>query len=248
MKISIVTVTFNNFKTIEQTIKSVLDQNYPDLEYILIDGGSTDGTLKILDRYKSKFKYFKSSNDKGVYDAMNKGILQASGDLIGFVNGGDFIYENTLHNINELFSRQKSNLLFSVADIDYIDNENNIVGSKICPSKEQIIKRKFIEMPTNHLGIFVPLRAFKEHGLFDLRFKNRADFLFVLKLMRQGYKPLNLRKKIGAFRLGGISGGYSTFLENYKIIRLVGGNFLTAFYSTILGLTKFFLKKFSHYF
>ena len=243
MKISIVTVTFNNFKTIEQTIKSVLDQNYPDLEYILIDGGSTDGTLKILDRYKSKFKYFKSSNDKGVYDAMNKGILQASGDLIGFVNGGDFIYENTLHNINELFSRQKSNLLFSVADIDYIDNENNIVGSKICPSKEQIIKRKFIEMPTNHLGIFVPLRAFKEHGLFDLRFKNRADFLFVLKLMRQGYKPLNLRKKIGAFRLGGISGGYSTFLENYKIIRLVGGNFLTAFYSTILGLTKFFLKK-----
>ena len=115
------------------------------MEYILIDGGSTDGTLKILDRYKSKFKYFKSSNDKGVYDAMNKGILQASGDLIGFVNGGDFIYENTLHNINELFSRQKSNLLFSVADIDYIDNENNIVGSKICPSKEQIIKKNLLK-------------------------------------------------------------------------------------------------------
>ena len=243
MKISIVTVTFNNFETIEQTIKSVLDQNYSNLEYIVIDGGSTDGTLKILNRYKSKFKYFKSSKDKGVYDAMNKGITQASGDLIGFVNGGDFIYKNTLHNINELFSKQKSNFLFSIADIDYVDNNNNIVGSKICRSKEQIIKRKFIEMPTNHLGIFVPLNAFKQYGLFDLRFKNRADFLFVLKLMKEGYEPLNLRKKIGAFRLGGISGGYSTFLENYKIIRIVGGNFLLAFYSTVLGLTKLFFQK-----
>jgi len=142
MKISIVTVTYNNFEIIEQTIKSVLNQNYSDLEYIVIDGGSTDGTLKILDRYKSKFKYFKSSKDKGVYDAMNKGIAQASGDLIGFVNGGDFIYENTLHNINELFAKQKSNFLFSVADIDYIDNNNNIVGTKICRSKEQILKKK----------------------------------------------------------------------------------------------------------
>ena len=195
MKISIVTVTLNNFETIEQTIKSVLDQNYSNLEYIVIDGGSTDGTLKILDKYKSKFKYFKSSKDKGVYDAMNKGITQASGDLIGFVNGGDFIYENTLHNVDELFSKQKSNFLFSVADIDYVDNNNNIVGTKICRSKEQIIKRKFIEMPTNHLGIFVPLSAFKEYGLFDSRFKNRADFLFILKLMKEGYKPLNLKKK-----------------------------------------------------
>ncbi len=243
MKISIITVTLNNFETIEQTIKSVLDQNYSNLEYIVIDGGSTDGTLKILDRYKSKFKYFKSSKDKGVYDAMNKGITQASGDLIGFVNGGDFIYENTLHNVNELFSKQKSNFSFSIADIDYVDNNNNIVGSKICRSKEQIIKRKFIEMPANHLGVFVPLKAFKEYGLFDLRFKNRADFLFILKLMKAGYEPLNLRKKIGAFRLGGISGGYSTFLENYKIIRLVGGNFLLALYSTVLGLTKFFFQK-----
>ena len=97
IKLSIITITLNNFETIEQTIKSVLDQNYSNLEYIVIDGGSTDGTLKILEKYKSKFKYFKSSPDKGIYDAMNKGVAQASGDLIGFVNGGDFIYKNTLH-------------------------------------------------------------------------------------------------------------------------------------------------------
>ena len=110
MKITIVTVTLNNFETIEQTIKSVLDQNYHNLEYIVIDGGSTDGTLNILEKYKSKFKYFKSSPDNGVYDAMNKGISKASGDLIGFVNGGDFIYENVLENVNQAFSKQKKKL------------------------------------------------------------------------------------------------------------------------------------------
>lgn len=243
IKLSIVTITLNDVKTIEQTIKSVIDQNYTNLEYIVIDGGSTDGTLDILQKYKVNFKYFKSSPDESVYDAMNKGIEEATGEFIGFINGGDFIYENTLKNINEVFTKQENKLFFSVADLDYIDNDNNIVGSRVCRTKDQIIRRRYIEMPTNHLGIFVPLETFKKYGLFDLRFKNRADFLFVLKLMRDGYEPLNLGKKIGAFRLGGISGGYSTFLENYKIIRLVGGKFLIAFYSTILGVTKLFLQR-----
>tara|TARA_Y100000768_G_C23986595_1_gene689224 strand:- start:1283 stop:3175 length:1893 start_codon:yes stop_codon:yes gene_type:complete len=243
IKLSVVTITLNDVKTIEKTIKSVIDQNYSNLEYIVIDGGSTDGTLEILNKYKEKFTYFKSSPDKSIYDAMNKGIAQANGDFIGFINGGDFIYENTLKNINEVFSRKKNKLFFSVADLDYIDNENNIVGTRVCRPKDQIIKRRYIEMPTNHLGIFVPLETFKKYGLFDLRFKNRADFYFVLKLMRDGYEPLNLQKKIGAFRLGGISGGYSTFLENYRIIRLVGGKFIIAVYSTILGITKLFLQR-----
>ena len=175
---------------------------------------------------------------------MNKGVIQATGEYIGFINGGDFIYKDTLININKIFSEQKTNSFFSVADIDYIDNNNNIVGSKICRSTEQIIKRKYIEMPTNHLGIFMPLETFKKFGLFDLRFNNRADYHFILRLMKYGFKPLRLGKKIGAFRLGGASGGYSTFLENYAVIRSVEKDkFFTAVYSTTLGITKLFLQK-----
>ena len=240
VKITIVTVTLNNVKTIEQTIKSVLNQNYSNLEYIVIDGGSTDGSLEVINKYKDKFKYFKSSTDKGIYDAMNKGIAEATGDLVGFVNGDDYLYEDVLNHVSDCFLEAKTKLLFSVADIDYVDHKDNIVGSKICRSTKQILKRKYIEMPTNHLGMFVPLEAFKKNGFFDLRFSIRADYFFILKLIKNGYRPLHLRKKLGGFRLGGQSGSYSTFLENYKIIRLITGSFLLSFYSTILGITKLF--------
>ena len=126
IKFSIVTITLNDFETIEQTIKSIINQNYPFIEYIVIDGGSTDGTLNILNKYKDNFKFFKSSPDKGIYDAMNKGALQATGEYICFVNGGDFLYENALKNAEKIFSETKNKLFFSVADIDYIDQDNII--------------------------------------------------------------------------------------------------------------------------
>ena len=243
LKISVITITLNNFKTIEQTVQSVINQNDPNLEYIIIDGGSTDGTLEILNRYKHKFQYFKSSPDKGIYDAMNKGIAVASGDYIGFVNGGDLIYEKSFNYLRNIFSKSKNKNVFSVADVDYIDLDNNIVGKKICRDLDNIIKRKYYEMPSNHLGIFVPLDAFKKYGPFNIKFKNRADYHFTLKLMNEGYTPINLNRIIGAFRLGGVSGGYSTFKENYEIIKDVGGNFFIAIFSTFSSLLKLFMQK-----
>ena len=243
LKISIITVTFNNVKTIEQTIKSILDQDYSNLEYIVIDGGSKDGSLKILNKYKNKFNYFKSSPDKGVFDAMNKGISVATGDLIGFVNGGDFLYKNTLLEINNLFYQKERNLFFSVADVNYIDSENNVIGSSRCRPAKQILSRRYLEMQGNHLGCFVPLKAFKEVGLFETKFPYRADWLFFLLLINKGYKPLNLNQKIGGFRLGGQSGGYAAFLENFKIVKLTSGSFFLSFYSAFLSISKLFVRK-----
>lgn len=243
LKISIITVTFNNIDTIEKTVRSVLDQNYLNLEYIVIDGGSTDGTLSILEKYKESFHYFQSSKDKGVFDAMNKGIKKSTGDLVGFVNGDDFLYENKISEVNEIFTRQYNKNFFSVADVDYIDKYDNIIGSKICRPTGQMLRRRFIEMPTNHLGLFVPLRAFKEIGIFDINFPYRADYLFILQLIKAGYFPIQIKGKIGGFRVGGQSGNYGSFFENYGIIKIVTGNVFLSIYSTLLSVSKLFAQR-----
>ena len=105
-KLSIVTVVKNSSNTIEKTIKSVLSQNYKNFEYIIIDGGSNDGTLEIVQKYKDRISKIISENDYGIWDAMNKGINLAEGDIIGFLNSGDIYYQHTFFNVNKhLFTR-----------------------------------------------------------------------------------------------------------------------------------------------
>ena len=102
-KISVITVVLNNKSTIEETIKSVLNQKYPNLEYIIIDGGSTDGTLDIINKYNEQIDYLKSEKDLGIYDAFNKGLKIASGDLIGFINSDDIYTENCFKILKEYY-------------------------------------------------------------------------------------------------------------------------------------------------
>ena len=94
--ISVVTITFNSEKTVEETIRSVVSQDYPNLEYIIIDGGSTDSTLQIVDRYRDRIALVQSEPDKGISDAFNKGILKASGEIIGIINSDDLLSEGAL--------------------------------------------------------------------------------------------------------------------------------------------------------
>ena len=103
--ISIITVVLNGEKTIEETIKSVLNQKYKNLQYILLDGGSKDGTIKIINKYKDKIYYFKSEKDLGIYDAFNKGLDVANGDLIGFINSDDIFTDNALDILNKYYCK-----------------------------------------------------------------------------------------------------------------------------------------------
>lgn len=96
LKISIITVSYNAAKTIEQTIQSVVNQTYDNIEYIIIDGGSTDGTVDIIKKYEDKIAYWVSEPDKGIYDAMNKGILKASGEYIYFLGADDWLYNESV--------------------------------------------------------------------------------------------------------------------------------------------------------
>ena len=102
-KISIITVVFNGVKTIEQTILSVISQKYENMEYIIIDGGSTDGTIDIIKKYEDKIAYWISEADQVIYDAMNKGIDKSTGDIIGILNSDDFYDKDIMDRINNVF-------------------------------------------------------------------------------------------------------------------------------------------------
>ena len=111
-KISIITVVKNSSNTIEKTIQSLLSQKYKNVEYLVIDGNSTDGTLEILNKYKENISLLISEEDKGIWNAMNKGVSLAKGDIIGFLNADDIYYENSLNIVNEYFNKNEIDFLF----------------------------------------------------------------------------------------------------------------------------------------
>ena len=105
-KITIITVVKNNKQSIERCIKSVIKQKYKNIEYIVVDGNSSDGTKQIINKYKSKIDFYVSENDLGIWDAMNKGISLSTGDIIGFLNSDDFYYENALEIVSDYFEKR----------------------------------------------------------------------------------------------------------------------------------------------
>ena len=128
MKVSIITVCFNSEKYIQTAIESVLNQNYDDIEYIIIDGGSTDSTIEIIKSYKDKITTFISEPDKGIYDAMNKGLKLASGEIIATLNSDDLYIDNTiLSTVVDSFNKNKCEIVYG--DLFYVkqDNTNYIV-------------------------------------------------------------------------------------------------------------------------
>lgn len=193
--ISIVTVTYNCVSTIEITIKSIIGQTYPNIEYIIIDGGSTDGTLDIISRYNKNISYIISEPDKGIFDAMNKGITQAHGKWINFMNAGDiFIFPNVLENI---FYREYYNIGVIFGD-KVIKLNNNLYQIFAKP----FYKVKSIGMGINHQCIFVRSDLAKKHP-FCLDFKVSADYNMIYTLYKQNIKfeymqqPIALVEKTG---------------------------------------------------
>ena len=120
MKVSIITVAFNSARTIEKTILSVLSQSYPEIEYIVVDGGSTDGTLEIIQRYENRLAVWISEPDTGMYDAMNKGIAKASGEVIGILNSDDvYMSDQSVNELMGLMQKEQVDVVF--ADLILVD-------------------------------------------------------------------------------------------------------------------------------
>lgn len=194
--ISIVTVVYNGGKHLEQTINSVLNQSYDNIEYIIIDGGSTDNTLDIIKKYDSRIDYWISEPDSGIYNAMNKGSILCHGEYIAFMNSDDWYNDYAVKIIVDTINHY---------NVDYIAGsvniyEGNVISRVFAPD----IKLYKDEMPIPHPGLFIK----KKHLLnneFDESYKVIADYDLIIKLIKKNLTYTFIDSILANFRVGGIS-------------------------------------------
>jgi glycosyltransferase involved in cell wall biosynthesis len=215
MKISIITVCFNSELTIEETINSVNNQSYNNVEHIIIDGKSSDKTLKIINKYKNKIDIIISEKDKGLYYAMNKGIKLAKGDVIGILNSDDLFYsENTLKNIVKHFESDNSlNLLYG--NILYFNSGNHKV-KRLWKSKSYFEKFFDYGNVPPHPSVFVK-REIYTYNNFNTDFKIAADYELLIRLLKkEKVKSKFLNEIIVKMREGGISTNNQNLIKQNK--------------------------------
>lgn len=196
--ISVVTVSYNAVATIEQTILSVINQTYINIEYIIIDGGSTDGTVDIIKKYADKITYWVSEPDNGIYDAMNKGILQAKGSYIGLLNSDDWYNLNTIENVVKYITSNNV-----IADVIYgnIIYETNPPKSAIATyTRTNILD----SMTLFHPSVFVRKEIYEKH-LYDINYSIVADWDFFVKITLDNATFYHLNEYLAHFRVIGIS-------------------------------------------
>jgi glycosyltransferase involved in cell wall biosynthesis len=198
--ISIITVVLNGEKTIEETIKSVLNQKYKNIQYIVLDGGSKDGTIKIINKYKDKIYYFKSEKDLGIYDAFNKGLDVANGDLIGFINSDDIFTDNALDILNKYYCKYPDkDFFFGAVKKHYA----TLYGFK--PWK---IRFSWGFYSSHSSGFFIKKSAAKKVGKYNLKYKYSSDYdYFYRMIIQHKLKGIGTKKEelFGIFRRGGFS-------------------------------------------
>ncbi len=182
--VSIITPSFNNVGTIEDTIKSVLNQDYPNIEYIVIDGGSNDGTLDVVKTYSDKISKIVSEPDKGIYDAMNKGIALAMGDIIGIINSDDFYASDyVISKVAEVMEKEKIDCCWG--DIFYVDyNETKKVVRRWYSSEYKEGKFQSGWHPP-HSAFFVKKDVYLKYGTFNTEFSIAADYELMLRLLEK---------------------------------------------------------------
>ncbi len=216
VKISVITVAYNAAGTIRDAIRSVLSQTYENVEYIIIDGASSDGTVEIANEYRDKIATFVSEPDSGIYDAMNKGIRLATGDVIGFLNSDD-MYQNdrVLERIANAFADPKIDACYG--DLIYVDKDE--IEKAVRYWKSRPFTKGLYQwgwMPA-HPTFYVRRRVYEELGGFDLEFKLQSDFEITTRFLEvHGVKAAYLPEILVRMRAGGAT--------NRSIGNIIRGN------------------------
>lgn len=197
MKISIITATFNAERFLEQTIESVLSQDYQNREYLIIDGGSTDGTIDIIRKHAASLAYWVSEPDNGMYDAMNKGIARANGDIVGIINADDYYFPGALGKVAEAFADRNLDEHIFWGDVEY-EQLGRVRGFR----QKNMTRGAFAPHPS----MFCPKRIYDRIGYYDASFRLLGDYDFMYRAIhRYGIKPLYVPELIAFFRGGGLA-------------------------------------------
>jgi glycosyltransferase involved in cell wall biosynthesis len=249
LKISIITVTYNSAATLEQTILSVLDQSYQNIEYVILDGGSTDETLQIIEKYKTKISKFISEKDNGLYDALNKGIDLASGDIIGFLHSDDFYIDNTIiDQYAKTFIKNHSDAVYS--DLFYVDrnNPNKIIRKWKSGNHKP---NSFLHgwMPP-HPTFFVKKEVYQQFGKFNLEFKHSADYEIMLRFIHKNKIKVNylheftIKMRVGGQSNVNMQNRINANNEDRKAWRVNGltPRFYTSYLKPLRKISQFFKK------
>lgn len=239
--LSVITVVYNNVKDIERTIKSVIGQSYGNIEYIIIDGASTDGTLAVIENYKSKISKLVTEKDKGIYDAMNKGLVLAKGDYVLFMNSGDEIYSSDT--VERIFNTS--------ADADIYYGETEMLNSDLKSEgkrRHQIPKNLKISsfkygMSVSHQAIYVKKSITQP---YNLNYQLSADIDWVLKAISKAKKIVRVDFYVAKYLMGGMSKQrhLQSLKERFKIFNHYFGVLPNIFNHGIIAfrLLLYFLK------
>jgi glycosyltransferase involved in cell wall biosynthesis len=224
--VSIVTVCFNSARTIRDTIESVLAQDYPKIQYIIVDGGSTDGTVGIVREYAERIAVVISEPDRGIYDAMNKGIRAATGEVIGMLNSDDFYADTQV--VSEMMRALCERHVEAVfADLVYVDPADTRRVRRYYDSGRWRPSRfRFGWMPA-HPTFFIKRTWYERYGLFSLDYRIAADFEMLVRLLHTGRASYtHVRRPIVRMRAGGAStrGLKHSLLLNREIVRACRAN------------------------
>jgi glycosyltransferase involved in cell wall biosynthesis len=230
--LSVITVVYNNVQHIERTMLSVLNQTYPNIEYIVIDGQSADGTLDIINKYKNRIAKLVSEKDRGIYDAMNKGLTFTNGDYIIFMNSGDEFYAPDT--VERVFATAPGADIY-YGETEMINTNGESLGRRRHKAPEKFNWRGFKQgMSISHQAIYIKVGLL---GPFDRRYKLSADIDWIIRAAKKAYSIVNTHMYVAKYLVGGMSKNkhMSSLTERFKIMVRYYGLLPTLFNHVIIA-------------
>lgn len=240
--ISIITVVYNDVQNIERTIRSIQNQRYTDIQYIIIDGGSTDGTVDVIKKYDDFISFWKSEPDRGIYDAMNKGLDAATGDYVWFINSGDEIYDtDTLKNLSDRFELH-INIYYGEAM--YIDHQMNEIGLRSKVTPHELPDRLRWQQMNRGMVVchqsFIVKRTIAPQ--YDLRYPHSGDIDWIIRCLKKSERVINTGMVLSKYLIDGHSKKFHvrSLIDRYRVLQHHFGivpNFINHLIITLRAMT-----------